>query len=82
MCDQAQSQEPLLKRPLDVIVSTFVLILSLRLGLPVAVAIEMDNGGQKDGARRYVMENYSWHRIVDRYEELYSHMLTGSAFKL
>jgi glycosyltransferase involved in cell wall biosynthesis len=25
---------------------------------------------KKDGARRYVMENYSWDRIVDRYEEL------------
>jgi glycosyltransferase involved in cell wall biosynthesis len=37
---------------------------------------------KKDGARRYVMENYSWDRIVDRYEELYTHMLTGSAFKL
>jgi glycosyltransferase involved in cell wall biosynthesis len=31
----------------------------------------------KDEARGYVMENYSWDRIVDRYEELYSHMLTG-----
>jgi len=37
---------------------------------------------KKDGARRYVMENYSWDRIVDRYEGLYSHMLAGSAFKL
>jgi len=37
---------------------------------------------KKDGARKYVMENYFWDRIVDRYEELYSDMLIGSAFKL
>jgi glycosyltransferase involved in cell wall biosynthesis len=37
---------------------------------------------KKDGARRYVMENYSCDKIVDRYEELYSGMVTGSAFKL
>jgi glycosyltransferase involved in cell wall biosynthesis len=37
---------------------------------------------KKDGVRKYVMKNYSWDRIVDRYEELYSGMLAGSALKL
>jgi glycosyltransferase involved in cell wall biosynthesis len=37
---------------------------------------------KKDGARRYVMGNYSWDKIVDRYEELYSGMVTGPGFKL
>jgi hypothetical protein len=37
---------------------------------------------RKDWVRRYVTENYSWHKIVDRYEGLYTGMLAGSAFKL
>jgi glycosyltransferase involved in cell wall biosynthesis len=37
---------------------------------------------KQDGVRRYVMENYSWDRIVDRYEELYTDMLSRSGFKL
>jgi glycosyltransferase involved in cell wall biosynthesis len=39
-------------------------------------------GAKKGGVRKYVMENYSWDRIVEGYEELYSGMLTGSALKL
>jgi glycosyltransferase involved in cell wall biosynthesis len=39
-------------------------------------------GAKEDGARKYVMKNYSWDRIIDRYEGLYSHTLTGSAFRL
>jgi len=31
---------------------------------------------KKDGARRYVMENCSWERIVDRHEGLYSGLQT------
>jgi lipopolysaccharide/colanic/teichoic acid biosynthesis glycosyltransferase len=38
-------REPLLKRPLDVILSTFMLILSLPVSLPIAVAIKMQDGG-------------------------------------
>ena len=34
--------------------------------------------GKKEGARRYVTKNHSWDRIVDRYEELYSAVLSGS----
>jgi lipopolysaccharide/colanic/teichoic acid biosynthesis glycosyltransferase len=35
----------LLKRPLDIILSTFMLILSLPVSLPIAVAIKMEDGG-------------------------------------
>jgi lipopolysaccharide/colanic/teichoic acid biosynthesis glycosyltransferase len=38
-------REPLLKRPLDIILSTFMLILSLPVSLPIAVAIKMEDGG-------------------------------------
>jgi glycosyltransferase involved in cell wall biosynthesis len=51
-------------------------VLSLLLGRKDLVE------AKKDGARRHVMENYSWDRIVDRYEELYTGMLAGSASKL
>lgn len=62
--------------------STFMLILSLPVSLAVAVAIKREVEAKKDGARKYVMENYSWDRIVDMYEALYSDMVTGSALKL
>jgi len=38
-------KEPLLKRPLDIILSAFMLVLSLPVGLPIAVAIKMEDGG-------------------------------------
>jgi glycosyltransferase involved in cell wall biosynthesis len=37
---------------------------------------------RKDWVRRYVTENYSWHKIVDRYEELYTGMLSRSGFEV
>jgi len=38
-------KEHLLKRPLDVILSTFMLILSLPVSLPIAVAIKLEDNG-------------------------------------
>ena len=38
-------REPLLKRPLDVILSAFMLLLSLPVSLPIAFAIKMEDGG-------------------------------------
>ena len=38
-------REPLLKRPLDVILSAFMLILSLPVSLPLALAIKVEDGG-------------------------------------
>lgn len=38
-------REPFLKRPLDVILSAFMLILSMPVSLPVAFAIKMEDGG-------------------------------------
>jgi len=66
----------------DIILCTFMLLLSLPVSLPIAVAIKRRMDAKKDGARRYVMENYSRERIVDRYEEFYSGMVAGSGFKL
>ena len=40
-------KEPLLKRPLDIIFSALMLILSLPIGLLIAVAIKMEDGGPK-----------------------------------
>ena len=37
--------EPFLKRPLDVILSTLMLILCLPVSLPIALAIKMEDGG-------------------------------------
>ena len=37
--------EPFLKRPLDVMRSTFMLILSLPVSLPIALAIKLEDGG-------------------------------------
>jgi lipopolysaccharide/colanic/teichoic acid biosynthesis glycosyltransferase len=37
-------REPLLKRPLDIILSTFMLVLFLPVGLPIALAIKMEDG--------------------------------------
>lgn len=37
--------EPFLKRPLDVILSTSMLILSLPVSLPIALAIKLEDGG-------------------------------------
>lgn len=38
-------REPLLKRPLDVILSVFMIILSLPVCLPLALAIKLEDGG-------------------------------------
>jgi lipopolysaccharide/colanic/teichoic acid biosynthesis glycosyltransferase len=38
-------REPLLKRPLHIILSTFMLILSLPGFLPIDAAIKMEDGG-------------------------------------
>ncbi len=38
-------REPFLKRPLDVILSAFMLILSMPVSLPIAFAIKMEDGG-------------------------------------
>ncbi len=38
-------KEPFLKRPLDIILSTFMLIVSLPVSLPIALAIKMEDGG-------------------------------------
>jgi lipopolysaccharide/colanic/teichoic acid biosynthesis glycosyltransferase len=38
-------KEHLLKRPLDVILSTFMLILSLPVSLPIVVAIKLEDNG-------------------------------------
>jgi lipopolysaccharide/colanic/teichoic acid biosynthesis glycosyltransferase len=38
-------REPLLKRPLDVILSAFMLLLSLPVSLPIAFAIKIEDGG-------------------------------------
>jgi len=37
--------EPLLKRPLDVTLSTFMLILSMPVSLVIAIAIKLEHGG-------------------------------------
>lgn len=37
--------EPFLKRSLDVILSAFMLILSLPVSLPIALAIKIEDGG-------------------------------------
>ena len=38
-------RDPFLKRPLDVILSAFMLILSLPVSLPIALAIKLEDGG-------------------------------------
>lgn len=38
-------REPLLKRPLDIVLSTFMLILSLPVSLPILVAIKLEDNG-------------------------------------
>ena len=38
-------REPFLKRPLDVVLSAFMLILSLPVSLPIALAIKLEDGG-------------------------------------
>ena len=38
-------KEPFLKRPLDIILSTFMLIISIPVCLPIALAIKMEDGG-------------------------------------
>jgi len=38
-------KEPLLKRPLDSILSTFMLVLSLPVSLSIAAAIKIEDGG-------------------------------------
>jgi len=38
-------REPLLKRPLDVILSASILILFMPVSLPIAFAIKMEDGG-------------------------------------
>ena len=38
-------REPLLKRPLDIVLSTFMLILSLPVSLPIVVAIKLEDNG-------------------------------------
>jgi lipopolysaccharide/colanic/teichoic acid biosynthesis glycosyltransferase len=38
-------REPLLKRPLDVILSAFMLLLSLPVSLPIAIAIKLEDRG-------------------------------------
>ena len=42
---ESKSSEPFLKRPLDVILSAFMLILSLPVSLPIALAIKLEDGG-------------------------------------
>ena len=37
--------EPVFKRPLDIILSTFMLIVSLPVSLPIALAIKLEDGG-------------------------------------
>ena len=37
--------EPVLKRPLDIILSSFMVIVSLPVSLPIALAIKMEDGG-------------------------------------
>jgi lipopolysaccharide/colanic/teichoic acid biosynthesis glycosyltransferase len=39
------AKEPLLKRPLDIVLSCFMLILSLPVFLPIALAIKLEDGG-------------------------------------
>ena len=38
-------REPFLKRPLDIVLSTFMLILSLPVSLPIVVAIKLEDNG-------------------------------------
>jgi lipopolysaccharide/colanic/teichoic acid biosynthesis glycosyltransferase len=38
-------REPLLKRPLDIVLSVLMLILSLPVSLPIALAIKLEDGG-------------------------------------
>ena len=38
-------REPVLKRPLDIMLSSFMLIVSLPVSLPIALAIKMEDGG-------------------------------------
>jgi len=38
-------REPLLKRPLDIILSTFMLIVSLPVSVLIALAIKLEDGG-------------------------------------
>jgi lipopolysaccharide/colanic/teichoic acid biosynthesis glycosyltransferase len=38
-------KEPFLKRPLDIMLSSFMLIVSLPVSLPIALAIKMEDGG-------------------------------------
>jgi len=42
---EPKAREPFLKRPLDVILSAFMLILSMPVSLPIALAIKMEDGG-------------------------------------
>ena len=42
---ESKFKEPFLKRPLDVILSTLMLILSLPVSLPIALAIKLEDGG-------------------------------------
>lgn len=43
--DSEAFKEPLLKRPLDIILSVFMLILSLPVSLAIALAIKIEDGG-------------------------------------
>ena len=42
---ESKSREPLLKRPLDIILSILMIILSLPVSLPIALAIKLEDGG-------------------------------------
>ena len=42
---ESKFKEPLLKRPLDMILSAFMIILSLPVSLPIALAIKLEDGG-------------------------------------
>jgi lipopolysaccharide/colanic/teichoic acid biosynthesis glycosyltransferase len=43
--DARTIREPFLKRPLDIVLSTFMLIFSLPVSLPIVVAIKLEDNG-------------------------------------
>ena len=43
--DAPKIREPLLKRPLDIILSILMMILSVPVSLPIAMAIKLEDGG-------------------------------------
>lgn len=63
-------REPFLKRPLDIVLSTFMLILSLPVFLPIVVAIKLEDNGpifyrqERWGRKRSRFKAYKFRTMI------------------